>query len=1018
MNDRTKGLLNISANFEVQSAEGLDSRCRVKTKNSLTLIETWLSSDNNVYTYVGMVVSVYNDTELINGLYRLKSDDYTQETNWIKVSGDPYGNDTEIQINKNNNLYSSSSFTYNYNTNVLSVYEISANTYVGNLDWIYITSKPTTIDGYGITDALLISDFNTYTANTYNNLSSITYDFNYYTGTTIPIILTNYYTSSQTNDNFLSANTFNNIINTNGINNNGNITSVTYYGDGSNLTDLVATLSGLTDVSLNNLITGEILIFSGNNWVNNTLDFYYISNKPTTISGYGITDALLISDFNYYTGTTIPNLIQSVNNNLSAHTSLTGSSNPHKISFFDLINTSHTHTKYMITDFVEGDYVHTTGDENIFGNKSFNGDVTVRGNVYISGTATTIYSENLGVKDNLIFINSGETNSGVTKGFAGISIDRGKLTNYVFVFDENQGNFRIGQTNSPTANTQAVATREDSPNSSGISFWDSMNYRFDTSDKLIWNGSTFAINTTNPNTGMTLDVNGYGNFNGAVFANEFALDGNNYWASGNIKTTGIYINSSAITSGYNLDINGNVLIRNGNTLTIDGYSLPYTKGLNGQYLTMSANTTYWSTIDLSPYYTSSQTNYNFLSANTFATIINTNGINNNGSVTANTYYGDGSHLTGLVATLSGLTDVSLNNLVTGNVLIFSGNNWVNNTLDFYYISNKPTTLNGYGITDAVLLSVYNTYTGTTIPNMFNSYYTTAQTYTRMEMDNRYVNVTGDIMTGDLTITTLSGTSTLRAAYLNSSGTLIIGDEIGDFYITATTIITALQTESNWNGSVYIGGVDITSLSNGQKYVDSGYTYEYSNSIMYRNSSSPLSTGTTFFSSNYYTKSEINSNFVSTSTYNIYTGTTVPSLIQGVNNSLTAHTSLTGASNPHQTSFNDLVSTAHTHLWTDINNRFVYTNLSSNTILDSFSTLLTDGCIWNYVIKDGVNVEAGTIIGVWDFNTSASTYTQYSTDSLGNTNAITFNIDINNNNIRLLTNITSGNWNIKIRRLSI
>ena len=93
----------------------------------------------------------------------------------------------------------------------------------------------------------------------------------------------------------------------------------------------------------------------------------------------------------------------------------------------------------------------------------------------------------------MITLNSGETASGVTLGHAGIEIDRGDLTNYVFIFDETQDNFRIGESSSPTANTQAVATREDSPVDSGVSYWNDALNRFDTSSNFLFDGEDISL---------------------------------------------------------------------------------------------------------------------------------------------------------------------------------------------------------------------------------------------------------------------------------------------------------------------------------------------------------------------------------------------------------------------------------------------------------------------------------------------------------------------------------------------
>ena len=81
---RNKGLLPISANFEPQIAEPFDSRNRVSKKEDLINQDIWKAKDNNIYTYIGMIVSVWDDT-INNGLYRLKSIDYSIEANWEKV---------------------------------------------------------------------------------------------------------------------------------------------------------------------------------------------------------------------------------------------------------------------------------------------------------------------------------------------------------------------------------------------------------------------------------------------------------------------------------------------------------------------------------------------------------------------------------------------------------------------------------------------------------------------------------------------------------------------------------------------------------------------------------------------------------------------------------------------------------------------------------------------------------------------------------------------------------------------
>ncbi len=77
---RDRGLLPISANFETKSANPFDARGRVELESDLYKPETWEN-----FHYVGMTTSVYADTEAKNGLYLLKTLDFTKTENWEKI---------------------------------------------------------------------------------------------------------------------------------------------------------------------------------------------------------------------------------------------------------------------------------------------------------------------------------------------------------------------------------------------------------------------------------------------------------------------------------------------------------------------------------------------------------------------------------------------------------------------------------------------------------------------------------------------------------------------------------------------------------------------------------------------------------------------------------------------------------------------------------------------------------------------------------------------------------------------
>jgi hypothetical protein len=109
------------------------------------------------------------------------------------------------------------------------------------------------------------------------------------------------------------------------------------------------------------------------------------------------------------------------------------------------------------------------------------GNLTIGGDLTVSGTTTTVHSEELTVADKIITVNADEAGAGVTGSqYAGIEVDRGSETNYMFVFDEVQDNFRVGISGS----LQAVATREDVPNDGYVAVWDAGDVRFNTTVAL------------------------------------------------------------------------------------------------------------------------------------------------------------------------------------------------------------------------------------------------------------------------------------------------------------------------------------------------------------------------------------------------------------------------------------------------------------------------------------------------------------------------------------------------------
>jgi|688.fasta_scaffold00012_134 hypothetical protein len=93
------------------------------------------------------------------------------------------------------------------------------------------------------------------------------------------------------------------------------------------------------------------------------------------------------------------------------------------------------------------------------------GTVLVTGNLTVQGTTTTVQSETMTVKDNIIVLNSGETGSTVTLGTSGIQVDRGSGADAQILWDESETHY------SPTTATTVPGTwvfRRDNGTLTGI----------------------------------------------------------------------------------------------------------------------------------------------------------------------------------------------------------------------------------------------------------------------------------------------------------------------------------------------------------------------------------------------------------------------------------------------------------------------------------------------------------------------------------------------------------------------
>ena len=115
------------------------------------------------------------------------------------------------------------------------------------------------------------------------------------------------------------------------------------------------------------------------------------------------------------------------------------------------------------------------------------GRVIVTGDLTVLGNSTTVDSETLAIKDNILYLNVGEQGAGVTLVTSGLSIERGTETDASFLFDES-----LSYT-TPLGVTRQGAFKftDGSNNLIGLKF-----------NSLQTGGGDFAINTGATGTGV------------------------------------------------------------------------------------------------------------------------------------------------------------------------------------------------------------------------------------------------------------------------------------------------------------------------------------------------------------------------------------------------------------------------------------------------------------------------------------------------------------------------------------
>jgi fibronectin-binding autotransporter adhesin len=291
---------------------------------------------------------------------------------------------------------------------------------------------------------------------------------------------------------------------------------------------------------------------------------------------------------------------------------------------------------------------------------------------------------------------------------------------------------------------------------------------------------------------------------GGTYTNGTVVFTNN--TGGTFSVTGFYTGATDVFVTGGTYSNGTAEFKNntGGTFNVSGFTTPFSGG------TVSGETL-------------------FITGITAAT------------VSASTFYGDGSNLTGIStqdtfvtgATYSNNTFTFRNN--TGGTFTTSFNSvtglTVNGILSATTISATTFFGNGSNLTGVakqdtfVTGATYSNNTFTFRNNTGGTFTTSFNSVTGLTV-NGNITITGTSnLNGQIVSTNLSGT-TNRLVQVNSGGTISATNEIISAYISSgSTAATLLDNNSNWDINGIYTGTTITGTYQGQKHYNSNYFYE-------------------------------------------------------------------------------------------------------------------------------------------------------------------------------------------------
>lgn len=206
------------------------------------------------------------------------------------------------------------------------------------------------------------------------------------------------------------------------------------------------TIAALEDTTITAVSAGEVLKWSGSNWINNTLaeaDIQAASNLVTDArNSVSVTDNGGDGSLSYNSTTGVISYTGPSAAEARAHfTGGTGVTITNgNIAVGQPVGTTNNVTfNKVTTDLIEGGSVITIDPA---GTGDATGTVVIAGSLTVQGTTTSINSNEVNIGDSIILLNSDET--GVPSQNSGLEIERGTSANVQFIWNEADDAWDLG----------------------------------------------------------------------------------------------------------------------------------------------------------------------------------------------------------------------------------------------------------------------------------------------------------------------------------------------------------------------------------------------------------------------------------------------------------------------------------------------------------------------------------------------------------------------------------------------